>query len=249
MVTLKLGTRRSLLARAQSAWVARELERLNPGLTVELVGIETQGDRIQDLPLRQVEGKEFFVAELDQAILSGQVDLNVHSMKDLSLERPSGIALAAIPRRENPRDIVLFSEAVLENLNTNQPLRIGTSSPRRLENLPEFLKNALPQLTGIQPLLRWEEIRGNVNTRLSRLHEPPSSPKHLDGVVLALAGLIRLWADVNGREELKKLFKGLRWMVLPLTEFPTAPAQGVLAVECRADRPDVLAKIKKTAQR
>src|SRR5690242_2122337 len=100
---LKLGTRRSLLAWAQSSWVAKEVERLNPGIHVELVGIETRGDRIQDISLQNVEGKDFFVAELDQALLSGEVDFTVHSMKDLSLSRPTQLICAAIPKRENPR--------------------------------------------------------------------------------------------------------------------------------------------------
>src|SRR6476659_6764044 len=98
---LKLGTRKSLLAWAQSSWVAREIERLNPGVTVELHGIETRGDRILDVPLQAVAGKEFFVAEIDDALRSGVVDLTVHSMKDLSLERPAEFVLAANPKREN----------------------------------------------------------------------------------------------------------------------------------------------------
>jgi hydroxymethylbilane synthase len=81
---LRLGTRRSLLAWAQSSWVAREVEKLNPGVEVELVGIETQGDRIQNVSLRKIEGKEFFVAEIDQALLKKEVDFTVHSLKDLS---------------------------------------------------------------------------------------------------------------------------------------------------------------------
>src|SRR5689334_20019725 len=110
---LKLGTRRSLLAWAQSSWVARELERLNPGLRVELVGIDTRGDKIQDVPLQSVQGKEFFVAELDDALRSGRVDLTVHSLKDLSLDRPPEFTCAAIPRRRNPRDAALFGPGVL----------------------------------------------------------------------------------------------------------------------------------------
>src|ERR1700722_16267438 len=108
-MSLKLGTRRSLLAWAQSGWVAREIERLSPGARGGLVGLHTRGDKIQDVPLQSVQGKEFFVAELDEALRSGAVDLTVHSMKDLSLERPSKFICAAIPPRENPRDVVLFS--------------------------------------------------------------------------------------------------------------------------------------------
>ena len=96
---LKLGTRRSALARAQSAAVARQLEQLHPGLAVELVGIETRGDRILDTPLSSVEGKEFFTDELDAALLAGQVDFTVHSYKDLSLDRSARLLLAAVPRR------------------------------------------------------------------------------------------------------------------------------------------------------
>src|ERR1700686_1063161 len=102
---LKLGTRRSALARAQSAAVARQLEQLHPGLTVELVGIETPGDRISGNPPSPAGGKEFFTDELDAALLAGQVDFTVHSYKDLSLERSAQLLLAAVPRRELPHDI------------------------------------------------------------------------------------------------------------------------------------------------
>lgn len=235
MNSLKLGTRKSLLAWAQSSWVAREIERLNPGTTVELVGIETRGDKIQNISLQQVAGKEFFVAELDDALTEGRVDLTVHSMKDLSLDRPENFTLGAVPRRENPRDVVLFGPGVMEKLAAGKTLRIGTSSPRRIENIPPFLRKALPHLNGHAPNVDLVEIRGNVNTRLSRVHEPAGSERQLDAVVLAFAGLIRLWHDTQGRAELTKLLEGVRWMVLPLRECPAAPAQGALAVECRRD--------------
>ncbi|MBI3558018.1 MAG: hydroxymethylbilane synthase [Deltaproteobacteria bacterium] len=243
--SLKLGTRRSLLAWAQSSWVARQIEAVNPGLSIELVGIETRGDRIQDIPLSQVTGKEFFVAEIDQVLTTGDVDLTVHSMKDLSLERPHPLQLAAIPRRENPRDVILFGPDVLGKLARGATLKIGTSAPRRIENIPAFLEQALPRLAFGVPKVELVEIRGNVNTRASRLHEPPTAPKHLDGVVLAFAGLIRLWKDEKGRAELSQLLQGVRWMVLPLRECPTAPAQGALAIECRAKDSEALALIRK----
>jgi hydroxymethylbilane synthase len=245
---LKLGTRKSLLAWAQSTWVAREVERMNPGVRVELRGIETRGDRIIDIPLQNVEGKEFFVAEIDQALAAKEVDFTVHSMKDLSLERPAALTCAAIPKRENPRDVVLFSPDILKQIQSGRPLRIGTSSPRRIQNIPGFLSRALPKLAPSQagrPLLEFVEIRGNVNTRLGRVHEPLGSPKHLDGVVLAFAGLIRLWADEKGRAELKKLLSGVRWMVLPLKECPAAAAQGALAIECRTADHDVMQILRK----
>lgn len=237
----RLGTRRSLLALAQSGWVARRIEALNPGVKVELVGMETQGDRIQDIPLQKVEGKDFFVAELDQALLTGKVDLTVHSMKDLSLERPAALIRAAVPVRENPRDVVLLGPSAEKRIREGKPLRIGTSSPRRLENLPPFLSRALPRSSASQaaPALELVEIRGNVNTRLARVHESEDSERYLDGVVLAFAGLIRLWADEAGKSELERLLSGVRWMILPLRQCPAAPAQGALAVECRADDSEV----------
>lgn len=232
-MVLRLGTRRSLLARAQSQQVAREIERLNPGTRVELVGIDTQGDRIQDIPLQKVEGKDFFVAELDRALIAGEVDLTVHSFKDLSLERDPALVCAAIPRRADPRDALLLAPSAEERLRAGLPVRIGTSSPRRLENLPPFLTRTLPHFDGRAPQVAMTEIRGNVNTRISRVLEPANSPKKLDAVVLALAGLARLAMDGEGRAELGKLLPSLRWMILPLRECPTAAAQGALAIECR----------------
>lgn len=233
----KLGTRRSLLAWAQSRWVAQELQKLDPSIQIELVGIETRGDRIQNVPLQSVDGKEFFVAEIDTALKSGEVDFTVHSMKDLSLERPPEFLCGAIPRRENPRDVIIFSPYIGSQLRLGRKIKIGTSSPRRIENIPSFLKEVLPAWApgGLKPELEFIEIRGNVNTRLARVHEPLASLQYLDGVVLAFAGLIRLWNDLDGRLVLKQLLNSTRWMVLPLKECPSAPAQGALAVECRAD--------------
>jgi hydroxymethylbilane synthase len=246
---LKLGTRKSLLAWAQSGWVAREIEKANPGIKVELVGIETRGDKVLDISLQNLAqisgGKEFFVAEIDDALRSGAVDLTVHSMKDLSLDRPEEFVLAANPERENPRDVALFSPEILEKLRAGKRIRIGTSSPRRLENIPGFLAKALPQLTVAGPQLEFVDIRGNVNTRLSRVREPAGAPKQLDAVILAFAGLIRLWIDEKGREELRKLLQGVRWMVLPLRECPAAPAQGALAIECRRSDQEVFGQIQK----
>src|SRR5579862_4564043 len=128
---VKLGTRRSALARAQSAAVARLLQQYHPDLSIELVGIDTQGDRILDKPLSTVEGKEFFTAEIDAALLSGAVDLTVHSYKDLSLERSTRLLLAAVPKREPPCDIALFAPDVRERLAAGEEIRVGSSSPRR----------------------------------------------------------------------------------------------------------------------
>ena len=237
---LKLGTRKSLLAWAQSSWVARQLEKINPGLTVELVGIETQGDKILDKPLSEIEGKEFFTAELDHALLKEEVHLTVHSMKDLSLDRPPQFKLAATPPRELQHDIIIFHESVIERIQSNLPIRIGTSSPRRLTLIPEFLKKALPRFSNQEPKLAFIPIRGNVNTRFSRIHEPENSDRKLDGVVLAFAGLERLALDQSASLQLWELFKNTLHMILPLRECPSAPAQGALAIEALSKRNDIL---------
>jgi hydroxymethylbilane synthase len=244
---LRLGTRRSLLARAQSSAVALDLERAHPGLKVELVGIDTRGDRILDVPLSQVDGKEFFTAEIDAALLGGTVDITVHSFKDLSLERPARLHLGAVPLRQNPRDIVYFAPDVAEVLARGGSLRIGSSSPRRAAFAPAFLERALPRIVAsadavamgasIKPRVELVPLRGNVDSRLRRLREPRGSERQLDGVILAFAGVSRLWQDqaVGAGAVLRELLAGLPRMLLPLNACPAAPAQGALAIECRTD--------------
>jgi hydroxymethylbilane synthase len=233
---LRLGTRRSALAWVQSSQIAAALESAHPGLSVEMVGIDTRGDRVLDVPLASIDGKEFFTAEIDTALREGRVDFTVHSLKDLSLERPDDLVLAAVPRRANPRDIALFAADVPQRLAAGEGLRIGTSSPRRAELLPPFLSRALP--FAARNRIELVNLRGNVDSRLRRLREPRGSERHLDGIVLALAGLSRLYADTlterQGRALLDGLLQGLPYIVMPLTEVPGAPGQGALAVECRS---------------
>jgi hydroxymethylbilane synthase len=231
---VKLGTRRSLLARAQSAAVARRLERLNEGLSIELIGIETRGDRIQDRPLSAVDGKEFFTAEIDRALIDSTIDFTVHSYKDLSLERTPQLRLAAVPQREQPHDIAIFARDVPERLAAGEGITLGTSSPRRQALIPEFLAQALPHAGRGSCSIRLVELRGNVDSRLRRLHEPRGSARQLDGIVLAFSGLARLCADAGGRGLLDELFVRQPRMVLPLTVCPAAPAQGALGIECRS---------------
>ncbi len=236
---LRLGTRRSLLARAQSSAVALDLERAHPGLKVELVGIDTRGDRITDVPLSQVDGKEFFTAEIDAALQSGVVDITVHSFKDLSLERPARLHLGAVPLRQNPRDIVYFAPDVAEVLVRGGSLRVGSSSPRRAAFVPSFLERALPGAAAApaRPRVELVPLRGNVDSRLRRLREPRGSERQLDGVILAFAGVSRLWQDqaVGAGALLRELLADLPRMLLPLNACPAAPAQGALAIECRSD--------------
>ena len=230
---VRLGTRRSPLAMAQSRGIAALIEGLVPGLQVELKGIETRGDRLLETALSRTSGRDFFTSEIDDALLRGRVDLAVHSLKDLSLCRPDGLRLAAIPRRDEPRDIALFNRSVIERIAKGKAIRIGSSSPRRTALLPPFLQLALPSM-GPDPQIEFVEIRGNIDSRLRRLGQPPGSAGEIEGIVIALAGLMRLWAELPGKDLLGPLIEGLDWMVLPLANCPGAPGQGALAVETRA---------------
>lgn len=155
--------------------------------------------------------------------------------REVALEDPSS------PFRQNnkPRTLASLIRWYIETFERisqwrrTKPLAIGTSSPRRLENLPPFLARALPG--SCRPEIHFHEIRGNVDSRLQRLFEPARSTRRLDGVVLAFAGLIRLWADDAAHVALAGQLARVRWMIVPLTAGPAAPGQGALAIECRSD--------------
>lgn len=233
MHRLRLGTRGSPLALAQSRLVATALGRLQPAPAIELVALGTRGDRDLATPLTDVHDPDFFSAELDDALLAGDVDFCVHSLKDLPARRPPGIALAALPPREDPRDVIVWRGDVLQRLAAGDRLRVGTCSLRRQANVADFLAWALP--AGARtPVIDFPAVRGPIDARLTRLATPRDDDGALDGVVLALAGLARLWGDAAGRAILAPLLAGVRWMVLPLSRCPAAAGQGVLAVECRA---------------
>jgi hydroxymethylbilane synthase len=232
--SLRLGTRGSPLAIAQSKLIERALRAHHGKLEIDLVTIATAGDRDLTTPLDQVADPGFFSDELDHALLDGSIDFTVHSMKDLDQQRPAGLMRAAIPVRENPRDVILFRGDILDRLRAGSSIRIGSSSARRQHHVARFLMDFLPA-TGAKPDLQLHPLRGPVDARVARISTDPESPEALDGVVLALAGLARLWEDGVGREMLLPHLSKARWMVLPLSECPAAPAQGALALECRAD--------------
>lgn len=237
--TLRLGTRASLLAMAQSRQIAAQLMNLHPGLEVQLLPVTTRGDRNQSAALSKVDDPDFFSAELDAALLDGEVDFCVHSLKDLPALRHAGIARAALPVRENPRDVIVWRGDVMARLAAGQPLRIGTSSARRQGNIEDFLPAALPA-TGKAPTLQFAELRGAVDARLARLQTEDASSEALDGVTLALAGLIRLWNDTTAYPRVAELLRGVRWTVLPLSRCPGAAGQGILTIECRTEDGEML---------
>ena len=176
--TLIIGTRGSQLALWQAEWVKSQLTQLNPELHVDLKRIQTSGDKIQDVPLAKVGGKGLFVKEIEEALLRKEIDLAVHSMKDVPAELPEGLTIICVPEREDPRDALLTRDG--KHLDA-LPLgaRVGTSSLRRQS-----------QLLHVRPDLHIEMLRGNVDTRLRKLQE-----NHFDAIVLAASGLKRLgWA-------------------------------------------------------
>lgn len=238
----KIGTRGSLLALTQCTQVKNQLERLT-GDKFELEVIKTQGDLIQNAPLWQLDGKDFFTKELDEALLSGRVDLVVHSYKDLGSVRPEGIALAAITKRTFAHDILLIKKSTIARLQAGalqQDFVVGTSSPRRMVNLEKNLAAFLPK--GSHLKISPKVLRGNVNTRIEKL-------KHdeYDAIVLALPGIERLALTESSRRELESLLSGMTFMILPQSVFPSSAAQGALGIEClkeRGDHGELWAKLK-----
>jgi hydroxymethylbilane synthase len=201
---LTLATRRSALALAQSRAFARALEGAVSGLVVDELQIVTSGDRTQDKPLQDIGGKGLFIKELEEALLDGRAHFAVHSIKDVPAELASGLALACVPPREDPRDaLVTRSGKKLAELPPGA--RVGTSSLRRAVSI-----------LAARPDLKAEPVRGNVDTRLRKVHEG-----QFDAIVLALAGLKRLgWAD-RATE------------ILSAEVSLPAIGQGALGIECR----------------
>ena len=205
MSTLKIGTRKSKLALAQSEWVKNKIESRHPGMKVELVKITTTGDRILDSPLSKIGGKGLFVKEIEEALFSGKIDLAVHSMKDVPAELPEGLMLSTFPQREIPFDALISSgNRTLQELP--EGARLGTSSLRRAA-----------QLLYARPDLNIMPLRGNVDTRLRKLDSG-----ELDSIVLAAAGLKRL----SNFERTSQLLEPE--VVLP------AIGQGALGIEVRS---------------
>lgn len=174
--TLRIGTRASALALWQANWVKGEIEKRYPDLAVTLIKIKTQGDKILDVPLAMVGGKGLFVKEIQEAMLRNEIDIAVHSMKDVPTFFPEGTGLRCITEREDPRDIAVLKEGIPSFNDIPQGGRIGTSSLRRKA-----------QLLNLRPDLQMLDIRGNVQTRIGKLTED-----HLDAVILAAAGMHRL---------------------------------------------------------
>ncbi len=217
--TIRIGTRGSKLALAQSRWVQARLQQQHPQLGVELITIKTSGDRFVDQPLSTIGGKGLFVKEIEEALTAGSVDCAVHSMKDVPAELAPGLLIAAVPPREDARDVLIVRTGVsFDRLPSSA--RLGTSSLRRMALLRALRRD-----------VEVVNIRGNLDTRLRKLDDG-----ELDAIVVAAAGLRRL-----GITRPDAYFFDPR-------HFVPAIGQGALAIESRCDdTPDLLAPLDDAA--
>ncbi|MEW6569595.1 MAG: hydroxymethylbilane synthase [Nitrospirota bacterium] len=205
-----IGTRGSKLALWQAEWVRSELIKLYPDLKIELSKIKTTGDKILDVPLAKIGGKGLFVKEIEEALLRCEIDLAVHSMKDMPTDLPEGLHIAAVCKREDPRDAFISR---ISNSGFKIPnfgslpygAMVGTSSLRRS-----------CQILSVRPDLKIEQLRGNLDTRLRKLDEG-----QFDAVILATAGVKRLG-----------LYNRITEILSPEISLP-AIGQGAIGVECR----------------
>ena len=203
---LRIATRKSPLAMWQAEHVAAELKKAHPGLEVELLGMSTQGDRILDAPLAKIGGKGLFVKELEQGMLDGRADLAVHSMKDVPAELPEGLHLSVIMDRHDPTD-ALVSNKYKSLDEIPEGAVVGTSSLRRMCQLGER-----------RPDLVIKPLRGNINTRMSKM-----DAGEFDAIILASSGLKRMGFDDR-----------IAQLIPPEQSLP-AIGQGALGMECRSD--------------
>ncbi len=217
---IKIGTRGSHLALWQAEFTQQQLTSI--GVESELVIIKTKGDAHQHLSFDKIEGKVFFTKEIEDAVLRGEVDMAVHSMKDLPTTQPEGLVVAGVSYRENPADWLIFKkEEVVDNqlFGLKNRAVVGTSSARRKAQLLDFRND-----------LEMRDLRGNVSSRLEKLRNGD-----FDAIMLAGAGLVRLALDLSGFEVVD----------FNPREFVPAPAQGVLAWQCCADDLETRRVLKK----
>jgi hydroxymethylbilane synthase len=219
--TLRLGTRASALARVQTQRVIDVLQHVHPDVRCEAVVLSTAGDRDKQTPLAVIGGQGIFTKDLQRAILEGEIDCAVHSVKDLTSQMPEGLALAAVLERADPRD-ALISRHPGGLAGLPRGAKVGTSSLRRRA-----------QLLVARPDLEAIELRGNIDTRLAKVLDAPESA--YDAAILAVAGIERMGWSERITE------------YLDVDSFTPAPGQGALGVDCRADDRATLALLASIA--
>jgi hydroxymethylbilane synthase len=232
-VRVKILSRASTLARLQTALVESALRDTHPDLEIECLTRTSAGDQDQTSPLWKLPDKGAFTADLSQALIAADADIVVHSFKDLPIEMPAGTRLAGALPRADARDVVLIKQSAIDA--QPESLRILSSSPRRGWLLGEVLPSLLPWRTRSIDAI---PVRGNIETRLRKLIE---GDEH--GLVVAKAALDRLlgFGPPFEREAaaIRAHLRQCRWMVMPMREFPWAPAQGAIAIEIASSRSDL----------
>jgi uroporphyrinogen III methyltransferase/synthase len=213
-MNIKVGTRGSTLARTQSQWLIDVLANAHPQINFEMVIIKTKGDLVQDKPLDKIGDKGLFTKELEDALLSGEIHMAIHSMKDMPSKLPEGLALTVPTLREDPRDVLLTPHQITTLDELPKGAVVATGSKRRI-----------CQLQKLRPDVEIVGIRGNIDTRIRKMQE-----QQLDGIILAAAGLKRIGRLAD---------PAYQTVTLPENTFIPAPAQGILAVEVREDNETV----------
>jgi hydroxymethylbilane synthase len=221
-VQIKIGTRGSKLALTQTKMVAKAIKEAHPHIEVELVIIQTQGDRVTHLSLDQIGGRGVFVKEIEAALLIGEIDVAVHSMKDMPSNLHPELCFAKSPKREDPRDVLITPHHIKSVMELPTNARIGTGSKRRRAELHHMRAD-----------LQMVDIRGNIDTRIEKM-----LVQELDGIILAAAGLNRM--GIKSCEE---------YQLIPLAveEMLPSPGQGALAIQYAKHRKDVGALLEALA--
>ena len=212
---IRIGTRRSRLALAQTEQFVRTLNSTRPDIETQIVEISSRGDRITDRPIAQLGGKGVFSFELEERILSGDIDAAVHSAKDLDIELPEGLEISAVLKRGDHRDVLVLPKGA--SYSPDDRLIIGTGSIRRRENIRRFYPNAV-----------FMDIRGNVETRLNKL-----AAGEYDGIILAAAGLERLGMLCKEKDSIITENREFSYKIFEADEFVPAACQGIIAAETK----------------
>src|SRR5688500_16904245 len=212
MEKIRLIGRSSRLSLLQMEKVKRKIEIAFPGIAVELVTSGSRGDALQDVPLQTVEGSDFFTQEIFEKLATGEADIAVHSLKDMSSEHFFGKNIFAAVERDDPRDVAIFNRNVLNKIKGGETVVIGTCSPRREEMATDFLQKGLPQL-GNHFSIKTQIIRGNVDTRLKKLDRGV-----YDGIILAVAGLNSVLSRKEDKQGIKAILTNKILMTLPLRQ-------------------------------
>jgi hydroxymethylbilane synthase len=230
-----IACRGSWLSLAQAQLFIKKANAVFPAVKFEIKIVETAGDREQSTPLHLVEGKDFFTKEIQQTLNRHEADFAIHSMKDVSSLDFFNEGHYAVFDRELLQDVAIFNASVLFKLQNGQTVIIGTSSPRRSNMATAFLQKALPQFNNKIIIVEAVSIRGNVDTRLQKLHNG-----EYDGIILAAAGLNRLLQYEPAAQKINNLLANKKVMLLPLFECPPAAGQGAVVAETQKDNTDAI---------